>query len=79
MIVAVFAFGGLHEMLEFLIKIIYTLFKLIYMVLHVICGGYDIKELEEDMKKYSKVRPVPKFISKIEQSKNSKDLAVMVR
>ena len=49
------------------------------MVLHVICGGYDIKELEEDMKKYSKFRPVPKFIQKIEQSKNSKNVAVMVR
>lgn len=52
-------------MLEFLIKIIYTVFKIIYMLLHVICGGYDIKELEEDMKKYSKARPLIKIQSKV--------------
>lgn len=79
MIIGIFAIGGLHEMLEFLFTIIGTVFKLIYMVLHVICGGYDIKELEEDMKKYSKVKPFRKVEEKTTAIKEQKKNTIMVR
>jgi len=39
-------------MVEFLIKVLYDVFKLGYMLVHVLMGGYDVKELEDDMKKY---------------------------
>ena len=66
-------------MLEFLVKIIYTLFKLIYMLLHVICGGYDIKELEEDMKRYSKAMPLQKLGDNKASIQPFKKQTIMVR
>lgn len=42
MIIILFTCGGMHEMIQFLIKIIHDLFKILYMILIVITGGYEV-------------------------------------
>lgn len=46
MIIILFTCGGMHEMIQFLIKIIHDLFKILYMILIVITGGYEVDQKE---------------------------------